>query len=46
MRPSEIIRGFGQLADDAGEEAQIHLDVVLPRMGQSRERAAGMSQQE
>lgn len=47
MRPGEIIRGFGQLADDPGDEAQIHLGVALPKeMGQSRETAAGMSQQQ
>lgn len=45
MRPQEI-RGFGQLADDPGDEAQIHLGVVLPKMGQSRETAAGRSQQQ
>lgn len=47
MRPPEIIRGFGQLADDPGEEAQIHLGVALPKkIGQSRDTAAGMSQQQ
>lgn len=47
MRPGEIIHGFGQLADDPGEGAQIHLGVVLAKeMRQSRETAAGMSQQQ
>lgn len=47
MRPGEVICGFGQLADDPGEEVQINLGVALPKeMGQSRETAAGMSQQQ
>lgn len=47
MKPGEVIRGFGQLADDPDVGAQIHFGVALPKeMGQSRETAAEMSQQQ